>query len=48
MIMAWRDQEGWLKFMFCDDGKVVDEKERHGDEVENDVEHTSGYAKLGV
>jgi len=34
--------------MFCDDGKVVDEKERDGDQHENDVEDTSGYAKSGV
>jgi len=27
-IMAWRDREGWLNFVICDDGRVVDEKER--------------------
>jgi len=30
MIMAWRDREGWLNFVFCNDGRVVDEKERDG------------------
>jgi len=29
MIMTWRDREGWLNFVFCDDGRVVDEKERN-------------------
>jgi len=28
MIMTWRDREGWLNFVFCNDGRVVDEKER--------------------
>jgi len=31
MIMAWRDREGWLNFVFCDDGCVVDVKERDGE-----------------
>jgi len=30
MIMTWRDREGWLNFVFCDDSRVVDEKERDG------------------
>ena len=30
MIMAWRDREGWPNFVFCDDGRVVMEKERDG------------------
>jgi len=30
MIMAWRDREGWLSFMFLGDGRVEDEKERDG------------------
>jgi hypothetical protein len=30
MIMAWRDREGYLDFVYCDDGRVVDEKERFG------------------
>ena len=30
MIMTWRDREGWLTFVFCNHGKVVDEKERDG------------------
>jgi hypothetical protein len=34
--------------VFCDDGRVVDEKEGDGDEDENDVEDTSGYEKSGV
>jgi hypothetical protein len=34
--------------VFCDDGRVVDEKERDRDEDENDVEDTSGYEKSGV
>jgi len=27
MIMAWRYSEGWLKFVFCIDGRVMDWKE---------------------
>ena len=27
MIMAWRDTEGWLDIVFCNDGRVVDEKQ---------------------
>jgi hypothetical protein len=27
MIMVWRDREGCLNIVFCDDGRVVDEKE---------------------
>jgi len=34
--------------VFCNDGRVVDEKERDRDEDENDVEDTSGYEKSGV
>jgi len=34
--------------VFCDDGRVEDEKERDGDEDENDVKDTSGYEKSGV
>jgi len=44
MIMAWRDREGQLNFVFCNDGR---EKER-GDEDGNDMEDTSGYEKSGV
>jgi hypothetical protein len=43
MIIAWRDREGRLNFVFCDDGTVVYEKESDGDEDENDVEDMSGY-----
>jgi len=42
--MAWTDREGWLNFVFCDDGK---EREM-GDEDGNDTEDTSGYEKSGV
>jgi hypothetical protein len=28
MLMAWRDREGLPNLVFCDDGRVVDEKER--------------------
>jgi len=34
--------------VFCDDGRVVDETERDGDEDEHNVENTSGYEKSGV
>jgi hypothetical protein len=30
MIMAWRDREGYHNFVFCEDGRVVDENERDG------------------
>jgi len=30
MIMTWRNREGWLNFVFCDDSWVVDEKDRDG------------------
>ena len=30
MIMAWRDSEGWLNFVFCNDGSIVDKKETDG------------------
>ena len=33
--------------MFCDDGRVVNKKQRDGDEDENDVEDTTGYEKQG-
>jgi len=48
MIMALRDREGRLNFVFCDDDRVVDKKERDGDDDENDEEDTSGYEKSGV
>jgi len=34
--------------VFCDDGRVMNKKERAGDVDENDVEDTSGYEKSGV
>ena len=34
--------------MYSDDGRVVIEKKRDGDEDENDVEDTSRYDKSGV
>jgi len=43
-----RDREGWINFVFGNDVRVVDEKERDGFDVENDVENTSGYEKPGV
>jgi len=30
MLIAWRDREGGVNFAFCDDGWVMDEKERDG------------------
>jgi len=30
IIMAWRETEGWHNYVFCNDGWVVDEKERWG------------------
>jgi len=49
MILAWRDREGWLNFVFCnDDGRAVNKKERDGDEEENDVEVTSGCEQSRV
>jgi len=30
MIMTWRDREWWLIFVFCNDGRFVDEKDRDG------------------
>jgi hypothetical protein len=44
MIMAWRDREGYLNFVFCDDGG---EREM-GDENGNDIADTSGYEMSGV
>ena len=29
-IITWRDGEGWLNFMFCDNGRVMDDKKRDG------------------
>jgi len=46
--MTWRDTEGCLNFVFCDDGRVVDEKERDWDQDEKEVENLSGYEKSGV
>jgi len=37
MIMAWRDREGLLNFVFCDDGR---EREM-GDEDGNNMDDTS-------
>jgi len=34
--------------VFCNDGRVVDEKERDGDDDEHNVEDTSGYERSGV
>jgi len=42
MIIAWRDTEGWLDFVFCSDGWIVDEEERW---VE-DLEWYGGYEQI--
>ena len=34
--------------MFCDDDRAVDQKEREGDEEENNTEDKSGYENKGV
>jgi hypothetical protein len=34
--------------VFCNDGRVVNEKQRNGNEDEYDVEDTSGYEESGV
>jgi len=44
MIRAWRDREGGLNFLFCDDGR---EREM-GDEDGNDMEDTRRYEKSWV
>jgi len=31
MIMTWRDREGWQNFVFCDDSRVVNKKQRDGE-----------------
>jgi len=46
--LGWIDKERWLNFVFCDDGRVVDKKERDGDDNENNVEITRGYRNAGV
>jgi len=38
VIMAWRDTEGRLKFVFIGDGRVEDEKGRRCEEMGNDHE----------
>jgi len=43
MIMPWRDREGWLNFVFCDDGWDVDEKER---DVGWRWERCGGYERI--
>jgi len=35
-------------FLFCDDGRAVNEKVMFGDEDRNNMEDTSGYEKSGV
>ena len=44
MIMAWRDSEGRLKFVFYIDGRETE----MGDEDGNNVEEPSGYEISGV
>jgi hypothetical protein len=46
MIMAWRDRERWLNFVFCGDGKVVDEKERDRDQDGNDMGGYEGMCEI--
>jgi hypothetical protein len=40
MIIELTDGEHRQNFALCDDCGIVDEKVRHGDEYENDVENT--------
>ena len=46
MIMTWRDREGWLNFVFSDDSRVVDKKERDENQDENDVEDYEQICKI--
>jgi hypothetical protein len=41
--MAWRDTEGQLHLVFCDDGRESEMEDEGG----NDMEDTSGYEKSG-
>jgi hypothetical protein len=46
--MTWRDRDGRLNFVFCDDGRAVDDNKRDGEEEEKYEENMSGDAKSGV
>jgi len=46
--MTLTDRQEYLIFVFCNDGRVVDKKERDGDNDENNVDDTRGYEKSGV
>jgi len=48
MIMAWRAREGWLNFVFCDDGRVVDKKEIYGGWREQYGEYERIWEILGT
>jgi len=43
MIMTWGDREGWLNFVFCNDGRVVNKRER---DVGWRWEWCGGYKRL--
>jgi len=44
MIITWIDREGWLNFVFCDDGR----EREIGDKDGNDTEDMSGYEESRV
>jgi hypothetical protein len=35
MIMAWRDREGWLNFVFCDDSGEREMEWEDGNNIES-------------
>jgi len=46
--MTWKDRERWLNYVFCNDGRVLDEKEKDAADDKNNVEDMSGSEKSGV
>jgi hypothetical protein len=48
MIMSRNLRQGRLHFVFCNDGRVVGEKESVGDEDEKEVEKLSGDKNSGL
>jgi hypothetical protein len=48
MIMEWRDSEGRPNFVFCNDGRVVNEKVTDREVDGSNVEDASGYETSGV
>jgi len=46
MIMTWGDREGQLYCVFCNGGRVVDEKERDGNNVEDMGENQKSGVRL--